>query len=345
MLYAIFPECKLTYHGGEAMKLPRIDTHDHFRDGKEAYKETIEHGLRVAASQGVGAVIDMPNTSPPILCENDVQRRLELVPETSPVKYYLLMGIVPDSDQIKHAIEYYRKYPQIVGFKMYVCQMGKLTVADVPSQLYVYSELVKQGYDGPLVVHCECEDRCKPDKWDPTNPYSHCIARPREAEIEAVKNQISNAKRTGFAGHLHIAHVSCPESVELIHEAQTDRDEYLRISCEITPHHLMFDSEYLARPDGLLYKTNPPLRNMHYVFQLHELVRQGKVNCFGTDHAPHTLGEKLYGDKNRNYPSGFPSLYLYGQLIEEFLPAIRVSKDIIHAMACENPRRIFPKIK
>ena len=66
-----------------------IDPHVHCRDGKQAYKETIEHVLKVAQEQGVKKIFDMPNTDPPILYEKDVQERLKLVPEYPPSRQHI----------------------------------------------------------------------------------------------------------------------------------------------------------------------------------------------------------------------------------------------------------------
>ena len=70
--------------------------------------------------------------------------------------------------------------------------------------------------DGVLVVHCEKEGLLKPMLWNPSNPRSHSYARPNESEVESVENQIDFATEYQFKGVLHIAHISVPESVELV---------------------------------------------------------------------------------------------------------------------------------
>ena len=72
--------------------LYRIDPHVHCRDGKQAYKETIEHAFKVANSQGVRIIFDMPNTDPPIVSQNGFFERLALVPDDQRDNYFIWMG-------------------------------------------------------------------------------------------------------------------------------------------------------------------------------------------------------------------------------------------------------------
>ena len=82
----------------------RIDPHVHFRDEEQNYKETIAHGLETAKKQGVDIVFDMPNTAKLILREEDVRRRLKLVPENEREKYFLYVGATSDEDKRKEAV-------------------------------------------------------------------------------------------------------------------------------------------------------------------------------------------------------------------------------------------------
>jgi dihydroorotase len=181
------------------------------------------------------------------------------------------------------------------------------------------------------------------DLFDPEDPYTHTKARPKEAEIESVKDQIKFAREANFEGTLHICHVSCPETVDLIDDAR----KYMKITCGVTPHHLMWSAdEMLNRPDGLIYKMNPPLGGDEDVAGLRDRLRDGKIDWIETDHAPHALGEKLFGMNNdkRKSPSGFPSLYMYKKCVEEFLPSIGVSEDLIKKLTYTNIKDAFQKI-
>jgi dihydroorotase len=214
--------------------------------------------------------------------------------------------------------------------------VGDLSITGMIGQRMVYYWLTDLNFTGVLATHCEKESLLRPDLWDPTNPISHCSARPKEAEIESVGDQIQFATEAGFAGWLHICHVSCPESVCLVDEA---RASGLRISCGATPHHLKWYCSMMDRgEDGLLYKTNPPLRSIESMAMLRNQLAAGMIDLIEVDHAPHTMEEKM----GPPYLSGYPSLELYREFVTEFLPRrIGISAELVKALTHDNAIKIF----
>jgi len=315
----------------------RIDPHVHCRDGKESYKGTIAHALKVATEQGLDKIYDMPNTNPPIIYKNDVLERLKLVPKGQEERYFLYMGATSDSDQLRGAVECHDELNEVVGIKMFAGRsVGSLAVIAEEEQKKVYETLVAAGYTGVLAVHCEKENCLKPELWGPVKPITHSYARPKEAEIESVKDQIKFAKEAKFKGSLHICHVSCPESVELIDDARRDG---LYIRCGVTPHHILWSHLRLAEPDGLMYKMNPPLRGLVEFAGLREKLMLGAIDWVETDHAPHSRDEKL----NSPYLSGYPSLHLYKDFVERVLPQLFIGKERIVDMTEHNIRNSFKR--
>ncbi len=313
----------------------KIDTHVHFRDEEQKYKETIAHGLSVAKEQGVDCVFDMPNTVKPVLRKEDVERRLALVPKSEVGRYFLYIGATTNEEQLKEAIDLVQNKKEVIGIKMFAGKStGDLQILSEEEQKKVYQILANNNYTGVISVHCE-KEAFMTDTFDPTKPLSHAISRPKEAEIESVKDQIKFVEETGFKGNLNICHVSCAESVELKEKAKNEIG--INVSCEVTPHHAMWDYSKLEEQNGLLYKMNPPLRSKEDVLALQDCIKEGKIDFVGTDHAPHTVGEKLYGP----YPSGCPSLYTYKKFIEEFLPSIEVSEEQIQKMTFDNIVKVF----
>ncbi len=311
----------------------RIDPHVHFRDGEQDYKETIRHGLKVAREQKVDIVFDMPNTSPPILNQQDVEARLKLVPDGQENRYFMYVGATTDDFQLAEAVHLAESHKNVIGIKLYAGKLtGDLTVISQTQQRNIYRSLVNNEYKGVLAVHCEKESLFK-DVFNPYVPDTHGRARPKEAEIESIKDQIRFSKDVRFQGQLHICHVSCPESVREIDFAR----KQMWISCGVTPHHLLWDEEYLKGDEGLIYKTNPPLRSSSDVLALREQLKRGLIDWIETDHAPHTIGEKLYGP----YPSGFPSLYLYRDFVENWMPMQGIDKKRIEDMTYNNIMHAF----
>ncbi|MFC1741979.1 dihydroorotase family protein [Nanoarchaeota archaeon] len=306
----------------------RIDPHVHFRDEEQDFKETIAHGLEVAKEQGVDIVFDMPNTSRPILRVRDVRRRLDRVPPEGKGRYFMYIGATSDEDQLREAAFLVNEFKEVVGIKLFAGKStGDLAIINQEDQKRVYKVLTEANYTGVIAVHCEKEEHMQ-DHFDPEDPKTHATSRPKIAEIESVKDQVMFARQANFQGTLHICHVSCPESVELIDNARHD----MKITCGATPHHLLWDDSMLSGLHGRLYKMNPPLRSKQDVEQLRECLKQNKIDWIETDHAPHTLGEKLH----KGFPSGYPSLYLYKSFVEDFLPAIGIDEEQIKNLTSNN---------
>ena len=197
----------------------------------------------------------------------------------------------------------------------------------------VYRVLSQLNYKGVIAVHCEKKEYFKNNLFNPQNPISHFYSRPKEAEIEAIRDQIKLVKKANFKAHLHIVHVSTAESVEIVDKARKE----ISVSCAVTPHHILWTKDKLEEKNGLLYKINPPLREKKDVEKLRKFLKEGKIDWIETDHAPHQIAEKLFPP----YLSGFPTLRLYKEFIESFLPKIGLSQDKIRKLTSENIYKVF----
>jgi dihydroorotase len=87
---------------------------------------------------------------------------------------------------------------------------------------------------------------------------------------------------------VHIAHISTAGAVRLVKEAKA---RGIRVSAEVTPHHLLLTEE-AARGYDPNAKMNPPLRTKRDKEALLEALADGTIDCIATDHAPHALSEK-----------------------------------------------------
>jgi dihydroorotase len=315
-----------------------IDPHVHCRDWNQSHKETIKHALSVAERAGLSGIFDMPNTNPPITSREHVEKRLNDARKiNSPVFYGLYIGLTTSIYQIQEALTTWKElFPMVVGLKMFAGHsVGNLGIIQEEEQRLVYQALSNEGYNGVLAVHCEKESHLKPNLWNPKVPASHSYARPPEAEIKSIEDQIRFATDCKFMGRLHIAHTSLPESVELIDNAR--KQGAIKISCGLTPHHCCLDYESMPDfPEGLLYKVNPPLRDKGSAKRILDLLREGKIDWIETDHAPHTLKEKL----EEPYMSGFPGLPFYPRFVA-FLRKQGFSDEQIRDLTHNNICNIF----
>src|SRR5206468_4001389 len=109
---------------------------------------------------------------------------------------------------------------------------------------------------------------------------------PSAAEGIIVARDLMLAKLTG--GRLHLCHLSSAGSVELVRRAKA---EGLRVTAEVTPHHLAFSDEDLVTYDTNL-KVNPPIRTAEDREALWGGLVDGTIDAVATDHAPHAVEEK-----------------------------------------------------
>lgn len=313
-----------------------IDPHVHCRDWTQSHKETIAHALSIAERAGLSGIFDMPNTDPAITSSELVKKRLEDARKChSKVFYGLYIGLTSDKNQIKEAVDTWKEYfPHVVGLKMFAGKsVGNLAVINEDEQRNVYRSLVKYNYSGILAVHCEKESLMRPELFDSeNNPRTHSYARPPESEIESVKDQIKFAEEERYEGGLHICHVSVPESVDIINNTKN-----VSISCGVTPHHCMLSYELIpVRKQGLIYKVNPPLRCREHSEKMVSLLKSGKIDFIETDHAPHTLEDKL-----EKQMSGFPGIPFYPSFIKQLHELYDFSEKQIQELTHKNIESIF----
>ena len=310
-----------------------IDPHVHFRDFNQWKKETVRHGLEVARDSGVDAVIDMPNTDPPILTEELVARRLELarLANVREVFYGLHMGLSNDMEQVKRAVGIYNKFPQVVGMKLYAGHsVGNMGVVSVEDQEMVYETLAREGFGGVLVVHAEKESGIKGKLWTPEIPVSHCLARPESAEVESVADQLRLLYITNFRGTLHFTHMTSPVAIGMINDK---RMHGRSVSVGVCPHHLVYDWSQMNNEDGLIWKMNPPLRSPKTRNGLVTMLETGEIDSIETDHAPHLLEEKT----KHPFMSGIPGLPWW-PVFEEYLRSQSLSDSQIEKLTFSSAR-------
>ena len=88
--------------------------------------------------------------------------------------------------------------------------------------------------------------------------------------------------------HYHVLHTSSKSSLNIIKQA---KNQGLKVTCEVTPHHLTLTEEAVIQ-HGTCAKMNPPLRTEIDRISMIEGLKSGIIDCIATDHAPHDIGSK-----------------------------------------------------
>ena len=315
----------------------RIDPHVHLRDWGQQAKETLVHGLTVAVRAGLQGVVEMPNTDPALTAPDTILRRIDAgtaacdqVLDRTGVRpwHALYAGVTAEPRQIRQIVNLWRAHPDhIIGLKLFAGHStGNMGLVTTQIQRSVYQILVGEGFDGLLAVHAEKESLLDPTLWDSMHPASHSDARPPIAETASVQDQIRFAREAGFTGTLHICHLSCPETLEILEQARTSGIPF-RLTCGVTPHHTLLDTAHplYATPDGILLKMNPPLRTPDQRNAMFQALCDGRIDWIESDHAPHTLADKMAGASGIPALAGIPLLVAHVKVAD-------ISQDRIDAL-------------
>jgi len=312
-----------------------VDFHWHGRDEEQAHKETIARSLAVAEAGGLDAIAAMPNTARPLITLERCQEYLAIARDVgSPVKFYVHIGLTPDVEQVKRAVEAYREEPGIIGMKAYWGRStGDLSVIHEEEQLQVIETLAAEAYDGVLASHCEKEALMNDKLYDPNMPVTwSTMCRKEESEYMSFYDILDMSEKSGFTGTLHVCHVSTVEAIEKVFYY----DGPVRLSCGVTPHHLFLNSKKLQGPDGAWYKCNPPLRSELTQTEIKKRFKKGLIPIIESDHAPHTEE-----DKEGNTPaSGIANAFMWPYIIEA-LRKEGMSDELIHKVAFENAVKLY----
>jgi dihydroorotase len=144
-------------------------------------------------------------------------------------------------------------------------------------------------FDAPVVSHCETPSLALNGVMNEGRVSAILGLRgiPAISEDICVARDIALARSTG--ARLHIAHVSTAGAVEII---RTAKAEGVRVTAEVTPHHLILTDDIIARDFDPLFKVNPPLRTADDVQAVRQGLLDGTIDCIATDHAPHAWQEK-----------------------------------------------------
>jgi len=157
---------------------------------------------------------------------------------------------------------------------------------------------------------------------------------PNAAEAGMVARDVMLSELTG--GHLHVCHVSARQSVDQLRWA---KDRGLRVTSEVTPHHLLLTEE-LVRGYDTQAKVHPPLRVEEDVEAVRQALVEGVIDVIATDHAPHH-----YDEKEREFddaPFGINGLETAFSLCMKSLvePGHMTLSGLIDRMSCA-PARIM----
>jgi dihydroorotase len=269
--------------GGHVLLPGLVDLHVHLREPGGEESETIETGVHAAALGGFTAVFAMPNTDPvqdtAVVVEHVRRRGAEIG----------LCDVHPVG-----AVTVGRKGTQLA-------ELG--TMANSGAQVRMFSDDGSCVND-PLIMRRALEYASALDVVIAQHAEDHRLTEGAQAHEGAV------AARLGLAGwpataeetivfrdcalareagaDLHVCHVSSVHTVAVLRNAKA---QGIRVTAEVTPHHLLLTDGRLTGYDPV-NKVNPPLRTGADTQAMREALAEGVIDVVATDHAPHAAQYK-----------------------------------------------------
>ncbi|MGD8403807.1 MAG: amidohydrolase family protein [Anaerolineales bacterium] len=284
------------------LKLPGlIDPHVHVREPGQTHKEDWDTATASALAGGVTMILAMPNTRPPIFDASTLDLALASAKEKARCDYAQFIGAGPDNAEFAAQLA-----PRTAGLKMYLdSTFGELRLDDMSLWMPHFEKFPK---DLPIVLHSESRTMAAGIL------FAALYDRP-----------------------VHIAHISLKEEILLLKAA---KERGIKVTCEVCPHHLFLTKNLtgLKNLSGLTpgrKEVRPRLATRADAEVL--WANLDVIDCFATDHAPHTLAEK----DSENPPPGFPGLETILPLLLTAVSESRLTiSDIVKKMHT-NPKRIF----
>lgn len=131
---------------------------------------------------------------------------------------------------------------------------------------------------------------------------------------------------------IHICHVARKEEIVIIKAA---KEKGLKVTCEVCPHHLFLSTEDVPSLGLSKSEVRPMLQTPEDQQALWDNLHV--IDCFATDHAPHTVEEKT----GANPPPGFPGLETILPLLLNAVNEGRLTLEDLINKFHRNPKRIF----
>ena len=258
-----------------------VDMHSHLREPGQEYKEDIGSGGRAAVAGGFTAVACMANTHPVNDDPAMTDYILDRARHDSPARVY---PVAAATKGLKG--EVMTEMAALVQAGAVAFSDDGKTIMDsgVMRRVLEYSTLVGV----PVITHAEDRTLVGDGVLNegPVATRLGLPGNPAIAEVVHVARDLALAEFT--SAHLHVAHVSTAQAVELIRRA---RERGVNATAEVAPHHLVLTDE-AAQGYDTNAKVAPPLRSVADRDACRAGLADGTLDAIATDHAPHAQHEK-----------------------------------------------------
>jgi len=258
-----------------------IDMHVHLREPGREDKETIAAGTSAALKGGITSLLTMPNTTPAIDCPENIKLLKRLIQTDAKANVFIAGTITLGRKG--------EKLSEIAKLK----QQGALAITDDGASVdnnALFLKALELARENNLLVICHSEDKALSKNGVVNLGITSTRMGVRgiscDSEYKRVQRDIRLAERSKAA--VHIAHLSCKESVEIVAQA---KKRGIKVTAETAPHYFALTEEAVLGFDTNT-KMNPPLRSQGDLEAIKQGLKNGVIDVIASDHAPHTENEK-----------------------------------------------------
>lgn len=302
-----------------------IDSSVSFGEPGYEERETIAHGLEVAAKSGFTHICLNPNTDPVI--DNQAGVNLVLSKASGQASTLLPIGaLTKNSEGFDMAEMFDMKNAGAVAFGDYKKSMENANLLKISLQY-------TQNFNARVIAYAS-DKNIKGKGVVNEGVVSTRLGLkgiPDLAEEIVVARNLYLLEYTG--GKMHIPTISTQKSIELIKAAKA---KGLDVTCSVAVHHLVLTDEQLDNFDTR-YKVAPPLKDETTRQALINAVLDDTIDCITTDHQPWDIEHKklefdLAKDGTIGLESAFGALrnvLPLDVIVKKLLGAYTVFTDII----------------
>ncbi|MBK7817359.1 MAG: dihydroorotase [Sphingobacteriaceae bacterium] len=310
-----------------------IDDQVHFREPGLTHKGEIYTEAKAAVAGGVTSYMEQPNTNPPAITVEELEKKYTRASQCSLANYSFLMGTTNSNYDELQKVD----YSKVAGVKIFMgSSTGNMLVDDKKALENVFTNV-----NAIIVTHCEDDPMIKErqkqliEEYGEDLPaYFHPIIRSEEACFKSSSFAVELAKKCNT--RLHVFHVSTAKELSLFTNKIPLKQK--RITSEVCIHHLWFsDDDYKTK--GNFIKWNPSVKTAYDRAKLFEAMLDGTIDVVATDHAPHTFEEK--SQSYLKAPSGGPLVQQSIQAMLDFYDQKKISLPMIVQKMSHNVADLF----
>ncbi|MDQ2700889.1 MAG: dihydroorotase [Actinomycetota bacterium] len=259
-----------------------FDPHVHLRTPGQEYKEDLGTGTRSAAAGGYAGVLAMANTSPPVSSPADIEalRHRAALEASVPVGFLATVTRDMAGKELTDMAEL-----REAGAAGFTDDGLPIRSPGIMRRALQYQAMC----GGTIALHEEDPDLSAGGSMHEGEVSMELGIR----GVPSISESVMISRDAAIAGYengrIQVQHLSAVESIEAVRRAKADG---VKITAEVTPHHLCLTDEAVRDLDASKHKMNPPLRSERDRIALIEALRDGTIDCIATDHAPHAVEEK-----------------------------------------------------